>query len=231
MTRDQVIFLLVEGLVLLTAGLGVLGWKYLVSRAESAGAEPSARALEQVRSELARLTHATGLYVQRQHQVYATVYRALRFSRDQLANVMEPATLYYDLRGLTADEMDKRMKKQGFCEPSRRKVLAGWGDDEDERTVGLHTLQSETPQMYWDVGARHITKATNAYLGKLLYFSDDGPKAMEAVLGALRHYAAATEYGGSGVKSDELKRRRAAMDEAMDRVYALLRKELKEPGA
>jgi hypothetical protein len=105
MTAEHVVFLLVEGLLLIGTGLGVLGWKYLVRRAEAAGAEPSARALEEVRSELARLTHASGLYVQRQHEVYATVYRALRFSRDELAEVMEPTTLEHELRMLTADEL------------------------------------------------------------------------------------------------------------------------------
>jgi hypothetical protein len=109
-------------------------------------------------------------------------------------------------------------------------VLTSWGVDENARVVSLSQLELEAPQMYWDVGTSHIRKATNAFLGNLLYFSDEGAAAMEAVLGALRHYAAATEYGHHRVKPDELERRRRAMDEALDRVYALLRRELKEPG-
>jgi hypothetical protein len=229
MTREHVVFLLVECLVLLSTGLGVLGWKYLVRRAESAGAAPSAQALAKVQAELSRLTHASGLYVQRQHEVYAKVYRALRFSRDQLAKIDGQFTLEVDLLGLTADELDKRLAKTGFREPSRRKVLADWGADETARVHALQTLQLETPGMYYSVGMKSLGKAVNEYLGNLLYFSAEGIDAMEDATYAFRHYAGAMEYGHQRVRPEELATRRKAMDDGLDRAYALLRKELKEP--
>jgi hypothetical protein len=96
--------------------------------------------------------------------------------------------------------------------------------------MAMHMMREDAPLMYYDTGTKNRVKATNEYLGNLLYFSDEGIEAMEATLYAIRRYEAAMEYGRQRVPADELAARRRAMDEALERVYRLLRRELMRPG-
>jgi hypothetical protein len=228
MDRNQVIFLLAQALLLALWGVGVLGWKFLVKRVESAGEARSAQALEELRARLDRLTHATGLYVQRQHEVFPEVYRAMRFARDQLVDSTQMPPFQHDLLGLTADEMDAHLEQQGGREPLRRQVRAEWRADEESRRNALMLVQSELPQSYRDTASDHITKATNVYLGNRLYFSDAGIAAMETTLAGLRRAAAAIQYG---VRPPDLDVWQAELDQVLERAHSRLREELKQPGA
>jgi hypothetical protein len=189
MSREQVITALVYALVPLASvllGAYLKGW----------GALPAAHALEEVRAELARLTHASGLYVQRQHKVFTKVYRAMRFARDQLVNSTEIPPFQYDLLDLTADEMDAQIERQGAREPLRRRMRENWRADEESRRNALMLLQTELPRLYRDTASDHITKAMNAYLGNRLYFSDTGIAANGGRAGG-----PASRCGGDRVRS------------------------------
>jgi hypothetical protein len=83
MKLEQVITALLYALIPLAGvflGAYLKGW----------GAVPSAQALEEVRADLARLTQASSLYVQRQHEVFTEFYRHLRRSHDHLALITPP---------------------------------------------------------------------------------------------------------------------------------------------
>jgi hypothetical protein len=228
MTRDQVIFVLVEVLVLAASGLVVLGWKYLVRRAESAGAEPSARALEEVRANLARLTQASSLYMQRQHEVYTEVYRHLRLAQDELLRVSGDPVLIHDIRGFTADEIDELLKESGWRAPARRDVVVLW--NEKTQTQALTMIKTRSPLVFYEGGMESLRKATNRYLGNRLYFSDEGIEALETATYAFRRYGDAIEHGHKRVKPEELAKMEAAMKQSLEAVYGLLRNELRHPG-
>ena len=224
MTREQVISALLYALVPLASvflGAWLKGWAAL----------PAGRALEEVRAELARLTHASGLYVQRQHDIFSEVYQLLRRAHDNLALVAEERqTLRHDVKDFTREELEAELKTL-WRAPALREVLAKWDEGEQGRVDALRLLQAKLPLAHWDAATGEVTEGTNRYLTNALYFSDDGvAAAVNALLSALRHYRSAVAYGRQQVPEQELAERRKAMDEALNRVYTVFRAELREPG-
>jgi hypothetical protein len=202
--------------VTLTVLLSVLG-VYVVAWAKGWGSASAAEALEEARAELARLTHASGLYTQRQHEVFSEVYQALRRARDNLVLVTEQhMTLRHDVKGMTREEL--------------REVLERWDDGEEGRVTGVRLLQANLPQAHWDAATDHLMSATNCYLSNALYFSNEGLAAVNALLSAIRHYKSAVAYGRQQVSNEELSERRKAIDDGLNRAFTLLRGELREPG-
>ena len=121
-----------------------------------------------------------------------------------------------------------KTQNRGFSESRRRRIGQERSQSYPERLV-LSEVQNQAPGMYHDLAVESLEQGEREYLGNLLYFSNEGMKAMDQAREAVRRYAQLVQYGRPSNRMDEVKAKAADMDGKLWERYGLLRSELKEP--
>jgi hypothetical protein len=183
------------------------------------------RITEQERFDLQRRLAGASLYLQKQHEVAAKVYVAVRVAHGFIVNLFESTTANRRLEDYNEADLRGIMAKNELLEGKQEELLARWRED---RQLGADAIRAYLFELRIPQAEKVLGRAKNSIYLDEIYLSDSTIAELREFVEIchewLRRAQLPADQGQqSGFPS------RDALDDSVKRVHFALRAELSDP--